>query len=209
MSSFRLYYYCKVQNVNFVCNIDISHRIMARLHSFCILLLISSTLLPGCSSPVSPPTVALAHKIAFELNGGIFDHRVISYDSTDALTDAVTPKTGRIEYYANFEVPGSAPRDETTLEISLPSAQDGTYQWGNLVSDSTALGCTIIRIEKSQPGVYTYYKSISGQTTVRMFIRSNNTSFTVDSLFGTFSGQLKDPSGNLITVSNGVLFFGY
>lgn len=164
--------------------------------------------LSSCSSPTAPE-IPLAHKITFELDGGSFSHRIITYDSTDALTDAVTPQTGGIRYYANFEHPGTAPRDETTLEIDWPSFQDGTYQWGNVAGDSTALGCTVILVEKAHPGVFTYYKSISGQSTIRMFTHPASPFPKVDSVFGTFSGQLKDPSGNTITVSNGVFFFGY
>jgi hypothetical protein len=99
--------------------------------------------------------------------------------------------------FADDDWNGSTGDDAASLTLTFPKLETGLTNWNDQWADSTKPGCKIILNAGSH--TFLQYRSVSGQTNVKVF-------GDADSVFGTFSGQLKDKQGNIVTVSHGKFF---
>jgi hypothetical protein len=154
----------------------------------------------GSSEPIS-----LDHVTQFQLNGGGFDHVLMDADSLgyfgiESTIDMEEQQTIFKVRFADSNWSGGA-EDGASLTLHWKKVESGTTPWSNLWADSNAFGCKIV-LSSGGPHQFLIFKSVSGQTNLKVF----KTGTRIDSLFGGFSGIMKDASGNTISVSNGKFY---
>ncbi len=176
-----------------------------------LLLLVISVLFVACSDSSTQPTsstpldpITFTHKDQFVLNGNGFDNTLFDGDSVGKGGSATLLSTysDRViceKRYTDSPTDIDGP-NVISFTLILKGISSGTTTWGDLWTDSTAMGCRI-KVPAAGDGHLVEYRSTGGLTTIQRFSDSH-----FDSLFGVFGGTLKDSAGNTITLTHGKFY---
>jgi hypothetical protein len=173
-----------------------------RLNIGLIILLVVLNTFTSCDSTTSPgqspcgdPSPHL-QKISLVLDGKLYD-----FDSLPGFVYSIEKRWSSFtsEFTVKYTRFGDGP--EYSLLLKLPMYKTGLYGWSDRSIDSNAFGFQF-DIDSLPMAKRRSYRSVVGSTNVIVYDSQGN-----DSLFSTFCGKVRDDSGAILELTDGMCYF--